>query len=302
MNKANLTLIVVAVLVALTLLFGSRFVRSVPPGHVAVATLFGEVVPEEFEEGLHLPVNPLYEWVEFDARQETITETAQVPSQDQLQTTIDVSVRFAINGDLAPQTLRETGDKDRVKQVHLIPALRSILREAGKSIPRAEDFFLEETQAQLQDFVLNNLREDLAPKGLIIDRVFIRAITLPPFITRAIEEKKQREQEAQKQEAELERFTTEQEQLVAQASAQRRAAEEEAQRLRLLADARAYEIEQINRAVARNPAYVQLQAIEALKKISEDPATKVYFLNGESPQPLPLMNVGEPLLGQAGTP
>jgi len=297
MTKANITLIVVAVFVGIVVLFGAKFIKTVEPGHVAVATLFGEVVPEQFEEGLHFPVNPLYSWVDFDAREDSIDQTAAVPSQDQLQTNIDVSVRFRLNGDLAPQTLQETGTKDRVISVHLIPALRSILREAGKSIPRAEDFFLEETQSQLQSYLLENLRADLEPKGLIIDRVFIRAITLPPFITRAIEAKKEREQEVEKQRAELERFRTEQQQKIAQAEAERTAAEQQAEQVRLLADARAYEIEAINKAVAQNPAYVQLQALDALKKISEDPATKVYFINGDSPQPLPLMNVGEPLMG-----
>lgn len=297
MNKANISLIVIAAIVVIIFLFGSKFVKTVPPGHVSVATLFGDVIDEEFEEGLHFPVNPLYNWVDYDAREDSIDQTAAVPSQDQLQTNIDVSVRFRINKELAPQTLQETGTKDRVIQVHLIPALRSILREAGKSIPRAEDFFLEETQSNLQSYLLEKLKDDLEPKGLVIDRVFIRAITLPPFITRAIEAKKEREQEVEKQRAELERFRTEQQQKIAQAEAERTAAEQQAEQVRLLADARAYEIEAINRAVAQNPAYVQLQAIEALKEISNDPATKIYFLNGESPQPLPLMNVGDPLLG-----
>jgi len=45
----------------------------------------------------------------------------------------------------------------------------------------------------------------------------------------------------------------------------------------------------------KNPAYVQLQALEALKEISKDKSSKIYFLNGESPAPLPLMNMGDPL-------
>jgi len=35
--------------------------------------------------------------------------------------------------------------------------------------------------------------------------------------------------------------------------------------------------------------------LEALKAISKDPASKVYFLNGDSPTPLPLMNLGDSL-------
>ena len=59
-------------------------------------------------------------------------------------------------------------------------------------------------------------------------------------------------------------------------------------------DAQAYEITQINNAIARNPAYIQLQSLEALKAISKDPASKVYFMDGSSPSPLPLMHIGDP--------
>ena len=68
-----------------------------------------------------------------------------------------------------------------------------------------------------------------------------------------------------------------------------------AQNGELLADARAYEIRQLNEAIAENPAYLQLQAMEALKQISKDPSSKVYFINSDSPQPLPLMNIGDVL-------
>ena len=84
-----------------------------------------------------------------------------------------------------------------------------------------------------------------------------------------------------------------QQQQVARAEAGREAAEQEAARKRILADAQAYEITQINNAIARNQAYIQLQSLEALKAISKDPASKVYFLDGSSPSPLPLMHLGD---------
>lgn len=295
MRKANVSAIVGIIVVVLVVLFGSRFFKVVPAGHVGVATLFGDVVDRSFESGLHLPVNPLYDWVLFDIREKTHTETAAVPSQDQLQTEIDVSVRYSINGERAPFTYQNYGTVTMLISNQLTPALRSILREAGKSIPRAEDFFLEETQNMLQENMMSALREDLEPKGLNIDRVLIRSITLPPFIMKAIEAKKEREQEVEKQKAELERYRTEQQQLLAQATAQREAAEEQAKQIQLLADARAYEIRQLNEAIAENPAYLQLQAMEALKDISKDPGSKIYFINGDSPQPLPLMNIGDVL-------
>ena len=287
-------LIVIVAGIAFAVLIGMQFVKTVPPGRVGVAALFGNVVAEGFTQGLHFPVNPLYRWTLFDAREKTHLETASVPSQDQLQTRLDVSVQFRIDGSMAPRVLEETGDAQAAVTVHLVPKLRSLLREQGKSIKRAEDFFLEETQVNLQTALEEGLRDHLGPKGVIVSAVLIRDITLPPFIVQAIEQKKEREQAVERERAELERVRTELQQQVARAEAGREAADQEAARMRILADARAYEITQINNAVSNNPAYIQLQSLEALKAISKDPASKVYFLDGSSPSPLPLMHLGDP--------
>ena len=284
--------IVVIVLVIIAGL-GSMMFKTIDVGHVGVATLFGDVRQDTYPEGLHFPVNPLYKWTVYDARQKTHKEKARVPSQDQLTTEVDISVQYRINGEMAASILQKTGTAEDVIRVHLVPNLRSLLRELGTSIKRAEDFFLEEIKQQLQEKLSDRLRELLGPKGLVVDAVLLRDFRLPAFITKAIEAKKEREQEVEKQKAELERYKTEQQQKLAQADAERQAAEQEAIQIQLLADAQAYEIEKINKAIADNPAYIQLQALEALKSISGDPASKIYFINSDSPMPLPLMHMGE---------
>ena len=284
---------VVIVVIGVLILVGMNFYKTIPPGRVGVATLFGNVQQQEYAQGLHIPVNPLYRWVLFDARQQTHMESANVPSQDQLQTKLDVSVQYRIDGTMAPDILQQTGDANAAVRVHLIPKLRSLLREQGKTIKRAEDFFQEATQETLQLALTDGMKEYLAPKGIIVSAVLIRDIQLPPFIVEAIEKKKEREQAVERERAELERVRTELQQQVARAAAGREAAEEEAARKRILADAQAYEITQINKAIARNPAYIQLQSLDALKAISKDPASKIYFMDGSSPTPLPLMHLGE---------
>jgi regulator of protease activity HflC (stomatin/prohibitin superfamily) len=291
--NAQKNFVVIIVSVMLVGMVALQLFKQVPVGHVAVATLFGNAQPDGYEQGLHFPVNPLYRWTMFDARQQTHKETANVPSQDQLQTKIEVSVQYRIDGSMAPDILEQTGDVPTVIRVHLIPALRSMLREQGKSIKRAEDFFLEETQVTLQTALEAGLRDHLAPKGILVSAVLIRDITLPPFIVAAIEQKKEREQAVERERAELERVRTELQQHVARAEAGFEAAEQEAARVRVLADAQAYEITQINNAAKNNPAYIQLQSLEALKAISKDPASKIYFLDGSSPSPLPLMHLGD---------
>ncbi len=293
--QRNQIISIAAVVLVIVLLFAvSRIFVSVPAGHVAVATLFGDIQQKSYEAGLHFPINPLFEWHFYDARNKTLFQQAEVPSQDQLKTTMDVSIVYRIDGKKAPLILDNVGNAEAAVNVHLIPKLRSVLREQGKTIERAEDFFLEQTQNRLQT-ALETSMDEVAESGILVSAVLIRDITLPQSLQRQIELKKEREQEVEKQRAELERFKTEQQQRVEQAKAERAAAEEEAEKRRLIADAQAYEIEALNNAIANNPAYVQLQALEALKAISKDPSSKLYFMDGQSPNPLPLMNLGEPL-------
>jgi len=292
-SNPNKSIVMLAIGAFAVVFFIMNIYKTVPVGHVGVATLFGKAQAVGYPEGLHIPVNPLYKWTMFDARKKTHLETANVPSQDQLQTRLDVSVQYRIDGAMAARILGSTGTAEAAVRVHLIPKLRSLLREQGKSVPRAEDFFLEATQETLQTALTDGLRDDLESQGIIVSEVLIRDITLPPFIVQAIEQKKEREQAVEQEKAELERVRTELQQEVARAKAGREAAEEEAARKRILADAQAYEITQINNAISTNPAYIQLQSLEALKAISKDPASKVYFLDGSSPSPFPLMHLGD---------
>lgn len=284
----------VAIVISLLLLafIVLNSIKTIPVGHVGVASLFGKVVKKPYSSGFYF-VNPLYKWNLFDVREKSHKESALVPTQDQLQTSVDVSIQYSILGSNAANILETTGSAEAAVNVHLVPKLRSLLREQGKTIKRAEDFFMEETQERLQGTLKEGLTSFLQEKGIEVSAVLIRDITLPPFITKAIEAKKEREQAVERQKAELERYRTEQQQMIAAAEANRKASEEQAKRQRVLADAQAYEIEKITKAMASNPVYLQLQAIEALKSISKDPAAKVYFLDGSSPSPLPLMHLGE---------
>jgi len=85
MQKTQIIAGSVAVLVIVGLLAASRIFVSVPVGHVAVATLFGEAQDRAFEEGLHFPVNPLFNWHFFDARQKTLYQEAAGPRPTRLR-------------------------------------------------------------------------------------------------------------------------------------------------------------------------------------------------------------------------
>ena len=287
----------VAIAALLVLMFGQRFLHAVPAGHVGIAILFGEVEEDPYPEGLNI-VNPFLTWIDMDVREDSFKiSQLEMPTRDQLLSKVDLSIQWRLDKSQAPQIYRETGDKERIIQVHLKPKARSLIRELGTKIMRAEDLFKDEVRDSLANALSEGLAEYVAPKGIIIDSVLLRNINLPPVLAEAIGRKKEREQEVERQRAELDRVRLEQEQQVALAEATRRASEEQAKTIRILADAKAYEIATINKAASGNPAYIQLQSLEALKKMAEDPAAKLYFLDSNSPSPLPLMNIGDPVIG-----
>lgn len=254
------TLLVPALLVYLALFC----VQQVPSGHVKIATLFGKVQPTVYDEGLHFPVNPLYAWHQYDVRQKTLKfDSLGVPSQDQLISHFDVSLQYRIIDSKVPEVKKNTGTARDTVNIHLVPYFRSLIREQGKTVANAEEFYSETVQNRMQVDMMQALTNKLEPVGIEMQGILIRNVVLPPFIAKAVEDKKRREQEAEKQKAELKRFTTEQEQKIATANVEFEAAKLEEQRIRLLADAEAYKIKQINQAAQQSPAYIQLKQIEA---------------------------------------
>ena len=109
MNKLKTSLGILGFLGLILVWFASSLYQKVPAGYVGVATLFGEVQENPYEEGLYIPVNPFYEWYFYDMRQKSHLEEANVPSQDQLQTKIQVGVKFELSSKNVPKILQETG-------------------------------------------------------------------------------------------------------------------------------------------------------------------------------------------------
>jgi regulator of protease activity HflC (stomatin/prohibitin superfamily) len=290
--RTVLKLMIAGALSLALLVGGCSMVQTVPAGHGAVATLFGDVKEMTYSEGLHFPVNPFASWTYYDCRDKNLDVTqVQVPTRDQQTSTIDFSVQYRINKATIPTAKSEVGTSEDIVGVKINPNLRSLVRAEGKAVARCEELFDEGVQATMQA----NLQERLQVKVgeyAIISSVLVRKVDLPGHIKDAIKNKKVREQQGEEQKAELKRYETEQQQMIAKATASRKAAEEKATEMRTLADAEAYEIQKVNEALADSPAFIRLRALETLIKVSENPASQIYFLNGDSPDPLPLMHIG----------
>jgi len=243
-------------IIAIVVLFlvawvGMNSYTTVAPGHNKVGTLFGEVSGEPLAEGFHI-VNPILKFYTYDLRVHTQTwEQVQVPSQDKLKTSMDISVTFKINPSHTPRMLQETGNLNDVIVKLLTPKVRSLLREAGKTVAKSQDFYLDTTQRDMQVFMEDGLTDYMFKKGITVEAVLFRDITLPQVVTSAVIQTKERQEQLEREKAQLRIVEQQAQQQVKQAEAREQAAKSDANAVRTLADAEAYQIEKLADAQAR---------------------------------------------------
>ncbi|MCP3675364.1 MAG: prohibitin family protein [Gammaproteobacteria bacterium] len=260
---------------------GMNSYTTVPPGHNKVATLFGDVQEDVINEGFHI-VNPLLKFYTYDLRVQTETwKKIQVPSQDKLKTSMDISVTFKTDPNYTPSMLKETGSlKDAISKL-LTPKVRSLLREAGKTVAKSQDFYLDTVQQELQIYMESGLTDYMSQKGLVVEAVLFRDITLPQVVTSAVIQTKERQEQLEREKAQLRIVEQQAQQQVKQAEAREQAAKADANAKRTLADAEAYEIEKL--AAAQAKANTELAKSVTASLIKYNAISK---WNGEYPQTL----------------
>jgi len=196
------------VVLAAILLMAST--TSIPTGHVGVLTLFGRVTGQTLPEGIHL-VNPLKSVQKMSVQTQSVKESANVPSNEGLILALDTSLLFRLDKDKAAYVYQTVGENYAEKIVE--PTLRAAIR-ASTSAHSANALYTnarELVQLQIQD----ELRAQLAPRGVIVENVLLRDVQLPAMLKGSIEAKQQAEQDAlrmsfilqkEKQEAERKRI------------------------------------------------------------------------------------------------
>jgi len=167
------------IILLLIAILGFSCMTTVQTGHVGVVTLFRKPQDETLEPGLHF-INPFKSVYHYNCQNKEVTqEHLGVPSQDQLTTDFDLTVKFRVNAENVSHTYTETGTLEQVIQTHLIPQIRSTFREAGNSVENAEEFYLDSVKRKMQESTLTVLQEKLSTKGLLIQDVLIRRVELP---------------------------------------------------------------------------------------------------------------------------
>ena len=183
----------------------SCFVQ-IPPGVVGVQTLFGKVQSGLLTEGLNF-VNPMVEVNRFDIRTQNYTMSAvtnegsqvgddaiRVLTADGLEVVIDLSVLYRILPDKAPEILRTLGRDITDKIVR--PVSRTKIRDNAVYYDAVALY--SSKREEFQQKIFQTIEKEFQNRGLVLESILIRNITLPASVRATIESKINAEQEAQK--------------------------------------------------------------------------------------------------------
>jgi regulator of protease activity HflC (stomatin/prohibitin superfamily) len=204
--------IAAVVLVMLIILFFSSVV-TVRTGQVAVLTLFGRVTGEVLPEGIHL-INPLKSVREVSVQTQQVKETASVPSSEGLVVGLDTSLIFHLDRSKAAEVIQTI--QPPYEDTLVEPTLRSAIRSVTAA--HTANALYTSAREQVAGQIQSELERELAPRGIVVEKILLRDIQLPATLRASIELKQQAEQESlamsfrlqkEKQEADRKRIEAE---------------------------------------------------------------------------------------------
>lgn len=183
-------------------------VKQIDAGEVGVKVLFGSIQTDVMGSGLHF-INPLLDVKKLDVKTQNYTmsgvndegekagdDAIRVLTSDGLEVTIDLTVLYRIVAVDAPKLLRETGDDYRDKIVR--PITRTKIRDNAVYY-QAVDLFGNKRD-EFQQRIYKSIEEDFKKRGLMLEQLLVRNITLPNSVKASIESKINAEQDAKKME------------------------------------------------------------------------------------------------------
>lgn len=168
-------------------------VRVVPAGYVGVIDVFGHVSPTSLSSGIHF-VNPLANVVLMPIRTQEDKETMSVPSKEGLTIELEISALFHLDPAQAVTTYKTVGRN--YVDVIFIPQMRAAARGVtGGS--EAKALYTSEREG-LGQSIQQHLEALVNPRGIIVENVLLRKVTLPRTVSDAIEQKLKAEQESER--------------------------------------------------------------------------------------------------------
>jgi regulator of protease activity HflC (stomatin/prohibitin superfamily) len=175
-------------------------------GEVGVQVLFGSVQNNTLPSGLHI-INPLVDIQHLDIKTQNYTMSAvrnegakegddaiRVLTADGLEVVIDLTVLYKVIPSNAPNILRETGIDYTDKIVR--PLTRTKIRDNAVYYDAVSLYSTK--RDEFQNRIFKSIEDDFRLRGLLLEQLLIRNISLPQAVKTSIEQKISAEQDAQK--------------------------------------------------------------------------------------------------------
>ncbi|UCG31150.1 MAG: prohibitin family protein [candidate division WOR-3 bacterium] len=238
--------------------------RIVPPGSVGIQVLFGRVLTKAtLSEGLNI-VNPFVDLEIMTVRTQAYTMSIAAEegqrygddaisslTKDGLEVQMDLTVWYHLLTSEAANVFQKIGS-DYVDKI-VRPAARTAIRNTAVRYMAVEIY--SDKREEVQNQISITLEKDFTERGIVLEKVLLRNISLPPKVKNAIEVKLEAEQEAQKMQ-----FVLQKEQ-------------KEAERKKIEASgiAEAQDIIAKSLVGERGRAYLSWKYLENLKNLYESP-------------------------------
>jgi regulator of protease activity HflC (stomatin/prohibitin superfamily) len=181
-------------------------VVQIDAGQVGVQKLFGKVQTRILQSGLNF-VNPLVDVIKMDIKTLNYTmsgvqdeghksgdDAIRVLTADGLEVTIDLSVLYRVVPTDAPKLLAQTGENFEDKIVR--PITRTRIRDNAVYYEAVSLYSTK--RDEFQQRIFKNIEDDFKKRGLLLENLLVRNITLPASVRATIEQKINAEQDAQK--------------------------------------------------------------------------------------------------------
>jgi regulator of protease activity HflC (stomatin/prohibitin superfamily) len=194
-----------------------------------------------------------------DEGAQTGDDAIRVLTADGLEVVIDLTVLYRVLSTEAPRLVRETGLDYRDKIVR--PITRTKIRD--NSVYYSAVDLYSGKRDEFQTRIFQTIEANFKQRGLVLEQLLVRNITLPQMVKGAIEEKIKAEQDAQKMQFVLQKE------------------KQEAERKRVEAQGISDYQRIINTGLTDNQ--LQYEQIKAMKEIATSQNSKVIIMGSKTP-------------------
>ncbi|MCX6204698.1 MAG: prohibitin family protein [Bacteroidetes bacterium] len=183
-------------------------IKQIDAGQIGVKSMFGKVQNDVLTSGLTF-VNPLIDVNKIDIKTQNYTmsgvhnegdvagdDAIRVLTADGLEVVIDLTVLYRVMATEAPMLVKETGMDFKDKVVR--PITRTKIRDNAVYYTAVDLYSTRRDEFQTRIF--KTIESDFKKRGLVLEQLLVRNITLPATVKASIEEKIKAEQDAQKME------------------------------------------------------------------------------------------------------